>query len=99
MALRKSEIFRGETVIQSAGSFIPTGAISEVEKSTYCKVSNITGTKDAIMLRLQVIDESSGVELAQKEFVFAPDMAGGNFIRQAYDHLKTLPEFDGAVDC
>lgn len=99
MALRKSETFRGKTVIQSAGSLVPTGGISEVEKNTCCKVINITGTKDAIMFRIQVIDESSGVELAQREFVFHPDMDGPNFIKQAYEHLKTLPEFSGAVDC
>jgi hypothetical protein len=35
----------------------------------------------------------------QKQFVFAPNLDGPNFIKQAYEHLKTLPEFDGAVDC
>lgn len=27
------------------------------------------------------------------------DLAGFNPIKQAYEHLKTLPEFEGAVDC
>jgi hypothetical protein len=27
------------------------------------------------------------------------DLNGGNPIQQAYEHLKTLPEFEGAVDC
>jgi hypothetical protein len=30
---------------------------------------------------------------------FIPDMEGGNFIKQAYLYLKTLPEFADAVDC
>lgn len=29
----------------------------------------------------------------------AYSMDGFNPIKQAYEHLKTLPEFDGAVDC
>ena len=30
---------------------------------------------------------------------FEPKLDGKNFIAQSYDHLKTLPEFAGAVDC
>jgi hypothetical protein len=32
-------------------------------------------------------------------YSFAPDLNGKNFIAQAYEHLKTLPEFAGATDC
>ena len=32
-------------------------------------------------------------------YSFAPNMGGGNFIEQTYEHLKTLPEFAGAKDC
>lgn len=35
-----------------------------------------------------------------EEVLTAPyDIAGHNPIKQAYEHLKTLPEFEGAVDC
>jgi hypothetical protein len=27
------------------------------------------------------------------------DIEGDNPIKQAYEHLKTLPEFEGAIDC
>ena len=30
---------------------------------------------------------------------FEPAMDGQNFIQQAYDYLKTLTDFSGAVDC
>lgn len=30
---------------------------------------------------------------------FKPTVEGDNFIAQAYEHLKTLPEFADAVDC
>jgi hypothetical protein len=36
----------------------------------------------------------------QEKIITAPyDLNGGNPIAQAYEHLKTLPEFEGAVDC
>jgi hypothetical protein len=31
--------------------------------------------------------------------MFTHNLAGKNFIAQAYDHMKTLPEFAGATDC
>ena len=35
-----------------------------------------------------------------EQVIHAPyDIAGSNPIAQAYEHLKTLPEFAGAVDC
>jgi hypothetical protein len=36
----------------------------------------------------------------QEQVLTAPyDLSGSNPIAQAYEHLKTLPEFEGAVDC
>jgi hypothetical protein len=37
--------------------------------------------------------------LVSKTYNFQPDLGGANFLAQAYAHLKTLPEFSGAVDC
>ena len=36
---------------------------------------------------------------AEKSFGCAYDLIGANPIAQAYNHLKTLPEFAGATDC
>ena len=99
MALRKTETFSGEVLIQSGGSLISTGSTNQIEKVTYCKVNNVMGGKAVVMAKVQVIDEASGSEIAQREFVFAPDMDGPNFIKQAYEHMKTLPEFADAIDC
>ena len=36
----------------------------------------------------------------QEDVLSAPyELSGGNPLSQAYEHLKTLPEFEGAVDC
>jgi hypothetical protein len=43
--------------------------------------------------------EKEGELIERKVYEFTPNLEGANFIAQAYDHLKTLPEFSGAIDC
>lgn len=65
----------------------------------YIKVSSVAGGKNGLAIQ---IDYSAGPEfpaVQTKSMSFTPDMKGENFIAQAYDHIKTLPEFEGAVDC
>jgi hypothetical protein len=44
-------------------------------------------------------DNSGFPHFADLPFSCAYDIAGDNPIKQAYKHLKTLPEFAGATDC
>jgi hypothetical protein len=60
------------------------------------KVLAIEGNKDE--LNVTVLISKDGLE-SRRVYSFKPDMDGTNFIKQAYLHLKTLPEFEGAVDC
>ena len=39
------------------------------------------------------------VAVQTKSYDCAYDLAGGNAHTQAYEYLKTLPEFAGATDC
>lgn len=64
----------------------------------YLRVSNFSGSKDGISFVLSYQVAAGEVALTTKEFSFAPAM-DSNFISQAYEHLKTLPEFEGAEDC
>jgi hypothetical protein len=46
------------------------------------------------------IHEAEDAEpLERRGYYFNLDMNGENPIKQAYEHLKTLPEFADAVDC
>ena len=36
---------------------------------------------------------------ASRSVSFLYNLEGENPIKQAYEHLKTLPEFEGAIDC
>jgi hypothetical protein len=67
--------------------------------NAYAKVENLNGGKNYIQVFVIVRDAKEGVLLSIFETNFVPNMDGGNFIRQAYLHLKTLPEFAGAQDC
>jgi hypothetical protein len=70
----------------------------------YCRVSNFIydnllnekKEKQALFV-LDLIH--SGNTVKKFSYSFVPNIDGGNFIAQAYAHLKTLPEFAGAADC
>ena len=45
-------------------------------------------------------NDASGISFNRTDFDFSLDLESpNNTIRQAYLHLKTLPEFANAVDC
>lgn len=88
---------------------IPTTVVTECEygrvsletsetslKDVYIKVEKINGTKELCSFEISLAyNEIKGL----KTYSFAPVMEDKNFIAQAYEHLKTLPEFSDAVDC
>lgn len=68
-----------------------------VANDVYFKVSNISGDKYTISFLVTGV--SAGVQIYSADYVFEPDLDGDNFIKQAYEYLKTLPEFVDAIDC
>lgn len=65
----------------------------------YHRVEGVSLSKIEIAFRVRVYkDASSDTSFADEGFVCAYDIAGDNPIKQAYEHLKTLPEFAGAAD-
>jgi hypothetical protein len=56
-------------------------------------------TKSAMRFHVRAY-VSEGKPFASESVYTAPyDIGGENPIRQAYIHLKSLPQFDGATDC
>lgn len=93
-ALRKAMDISGKSKIATEfGDFI-TGE-SQITINAYIKVDRVTSTKDVASA---LVSFSENEIVGQKEYTFAPDMNGENFIKQAYEHIKTLPEFAGAAD-
>lgn len=65
----------------------------------YVKVLTVEGTKNTAKTVYGIFKEKDGYLLETHAAQFEHDTNGSNMIRQAYDHLKTLPEFSGAIDC
>lgn len=72
------------------------GVETGVLKDAYVKVDTVSGSKEQQKIAVII---SQGENEFVKHYSFTPDLKGTNFIKQAYEHLKTLPEFEGAVDC
>ena len=70
-----------------------------VFEDCYFKVAEISATKNLAKATVHAMTKSDGDVIDRKEYTFAPNLDGANFIAQAYEHLKTLPEFEGAIDC
>ena len=68
-----------------------------VFENCYIKVIEISATKDAAIATVHFLNTDDVVD--RKQYDFVPELYGPNFIAQAYNHLKTLPEFAGATDC
>ena len=90
MALQKTfsktqEPFNGQLEIPDAYWRVEKIEASKTESCFFVSVNKKTDN----LVRL----------IEQKRYAFTVDLNGKNFIAQAYEHLKTLPEFAGAVDC
>ena len=64
----------------------------------YLKVAEFSGSKSGIGFALAYKVNAEHDAIKVERFNFVPTM-DTNFIAQAYEHLKTLPEFSGATDC
>lgn len=68
--------------------------------NVYWKVMTLTSSKSRARAGVVgLIGEGNTVEVSTKMVEFDVSLEGKNFIAQAYDHIKTLPEFTGASDC
>ena len=68
-------------------------------KDAYNKVGNISGTKNRFSFTVEVKASAEAPAVMEEAYSMSPSMDGGNFIKQAYDYLKTLPEYAGSEDC
>ena len=67
--------------------------------NAYIKVDFLSGSKAEMRVAVGVYKQKEGKQIDSQQATFVPDLSGGNFIAQAYEHLKTLPAFAGAIDC
>lgn len=56
--------------------------------------------KTQISYRVRSYKDNTGLPFFEEKFMTSEyDINGENPLEQAYSHLKTLPEFAGALDC
>lgn len=68
-------------------------------QNCYIKVTGISGDKSEIFATAQVFkSKDEETALSTSSHNFQPSLDGNNFIKQAYEHLKTLPQFEDATD-
>lgn len=68
--------------------------------NAYIKVWRIDGDKTTLKCGVGYYASSSSHDLFKSEtYEFSYNINGENPIQQAYEYLKTLPEFSGATDC
>lgn len=96
MALRKSFSFVASGITNTPIGNVSVAEINVSVVDAYIKVESVDGTKNNASAKVSI---KSGNDIFISMHSFVPDMDGKNFIAQAYDYLKTLPEFAGAVDC
>jgi hypothetical protein len=67
--------------------------------SLYIKVASAFVTKSEVQAAVIALTAAGGTAVFSETHSFFLDLSGPNPIKQAYLHLKTLPEFSEAVDC
>ena len=97
MALQKVVQISGESVLRTDFGFVSNGE-KTIDVPMYIKVQSVQGDKSNVTA---LVVYSSEKCTFQKTFSVpvAVDENSQNFIKQAYEHLKTLPEFAGATNC
>ena len=96
MALMKTYQVAGMQQVLTDFGVVSSKEVSIKIDNAYVKVESVSGSKEVVTAN---VTTTAGDISKAKFYQFRPDLDGPNFIKQAYEHLKTLPEFIGAVDC
>jgi hypothetical protein len=69
-------------------------------KNAYIQVAEISGTKKLLNVKVFIKKQDQVNVLDERVVSFVPSVDDGskNFIKQAYEHLKTMEEFSNGKD-
>ena len=67
--------------------------------NAYVKVVKVAGDKATMIASVDILTEVNGQQISRTDYSFNHELNKGNVIAQAYNYLKTLPEFSSAEDC
>lgn len=95
MALQKTIQLTGESTIK-VNNLVFSKPDDSIIFDAYIKVECVSATKQTISA---AVSFDSGDYKYERIYAFDTVLDGDNFIKQAYEYLKTLPEFADATDC
>jgi hypothetical protein len=104
MALKKTIELEGNTSVDTVHGSINTGT-AKVVVAAYIKVHSISGYKNILNVDVSFTDGKDSVSNDKIQFSkrytvpVSTEANAPNFIKQAYEYLKTLPEFENSEDC
>ena len=69
--------------------------------NAYIKILTLQGSKENINIYVGVFSEDKTQCIKANNYSFVPSVVNDsdNFIKQGYEYLKTLPEFEDTKDC
>ena len=97
MALRNIMKIVGPGYIQTAAGQVALGD-QNATFTAYCKITTVNGNKEGGRIAVECSADNYNV-VKQYDVPFSVEDGAPNFIKQGYEHLKTLPEYKDAVDC
>jgi hypothetical protein len=75
------------------------GELEVTIENSYIKIMSFCGNKERLNLTVGFFKESDSTNPVKVSNIVVPiSLDGDNFIKQAYEYLKTLPEFASATD-
>jgi hypothetical protein len=85
-----------QKVLSLANNF---GEQSQID--CYIRVVEVSTAKSQGVVKLDIMRADQTRILEKRDMVFVPNLEPGaqHPWAQAYEHLKTLPEYAGAIDC
>ena len=75
----------------------PFGSVKVLD--SYVRATSVATSKNEAVATVDFFKAQNSQLLKQQTYIFPYDLEGPNPIKQAYLHLKTLPEFADAIDC
>ena len=97
MALKKIIELQGSSFLNTPYGPVKTGE-DKVAIAAYIKVASISGDKSR--LNAAVTFSDTAIQFSKNYSVpVSTDDIAPNFIKQVYEYLKTLPEFENSEDC
>jgi len=99
VAFTKTIQITGDGHVLSNGVSYPVTNTSATYEDCYIKVATVIASKSEGQATVVFSAKTKDLILFERNFLFPIDLEGPNPIKQAYLHLKTLPEFADAIDC